>query len=105
MTNDFRHGKVLNVKQNSDTKYCRKGVLKVVNTPYLEEKIRLSGKKKQFLAEKIGCTRQYLMMKVRNNAEFNLKEVGILCKELGISVKEKDAIFFAKDVTNNGDNQ
>ena len=76
----------------------------MVNTPYLEEKIRLSGKKKQFLADKIGCTRQYLMMKVRNKAEFNLKEVGILCSELGISTsKEKNTIFFAPDVTNNGD--
>lgn len=77
----------------------------MVNTPYLEEKIRLSGKKKQFLADKIGCTRQYLMMKVRNKAEFNLKEVSILCSELGIATaKEKDAIFFVRDVTVNSDN-
>lgn len=76
----------------------------MVNTPYLEEKIKLSGKKKQFLADKIGCTRQYLMMKVRNKAEFNLKEVAILCSELGIvTMKEKDAIFFARDVTDNSD--
>ena len=76
----------------------------MVNTPYLEDKIKLSGKKKQFLADKIGCSRQYLMMKVRNKAEFNLKEVGILCAELGITtVREKDAIFFARDVTNNSD--
>lgn len=76
----------------------------MVNTPYLEDKIKLSGKKKQFLADKIGCTRQYLMMKVRNKAEFNLREVRILCSELGITTtKEKNSIFFAPDVTDNSD--
>ena len=77
----------------------------MVNTPYLEDKIRLSGKKKQFLADRIGCTRQYLMMKVRNKAEFNLKEVGLLCDELGISATEKDVIFFVPNVTNNSDKE
>lgn len=101
----MKDDRVHDVKQISDTKYCRKEIVKVVNTLYLEDKIRLSGKKKQFLADKIGCSRQYLMMKVRNKAEFNLKEVGILCSELGISTsKEKNAIFFAPDVTDNSDN-
>lgn len=71
----------------------------MVNTPYLEEKIKLSGKKKQFLADKIGCTRQYLMMKVRNKVEFNLKEVKLLCEEIEIPKEEITTIFFADDVT------
>lgn len=84
------------VNKIRDTKYCRKGDFKVVNTLYLEEKIKSSGKKKSFLADKIGCSRSYLFKKINNKAEFDLKEVSILCKELEIStLKEKEKIFFA----------
>ena len=67
----------------------------LVNTPYLEEKIKASGKKKAFLAEQIGCSRSYLFKKINNKVDFELKEVTVLCKELGIStLSEKEKTFF-----------
>lgn len=72
-----------------------KGEKSMVDTLYLEQKIKESGKKKQYLAEKIGCSRQYLTMKIKNEVEFDLKEVKILCDELSLSISERNKIFFA----------
>ena len=67
----------------------------MVNTLYLEEKITASGKKKSFLADKIGCSRQYFRMKCNNEAPFTVVEVNILCEELNITkLSEKEKIFF-----------
>jgi len=68
----------------------------VVDTQYLEEKIKSSGKKKSYLAEKLGCSRSYLFKKINNQAEFDLSEMKILCKELDIRTSaDRDRIFFA----------
>ena len=67
----------------------------LVNTQYLEELIAKSGKKKTYLANKIGCSRQYFGMKVHNKAPFTTDEVAILCNELNITrLTEKENIFF-----------
>ncbi len=72
----------------------------MVDTQELEKRIKLSGKKKQYLADKIGCSRQYLTMKIKNEVDFDLREVAILCNELHIStLSDKERIFFAKKVT------
>ena len=72
----------------------------MVDTQELENRIKLSGKKKQYLADKIGCSRQYLTMKIKNEVDFDLREVAILCNELNIStLSDKERIFFAKKVT------
>lgn len=71
----------------------------MVNTQYLESLISDSGKKKIYLANKIGCSRQYFMMKINNRAPFTTDEVSILCNELNISkLTDKEKIFFASDV-------
>lgn len=76
----------------------------MVDTQHLEEKIKMSGKKKNYLADKIGCSRQYLAMKIKNLVEFDLNEVTILCNELDIkTLSEKEKIFFAHNVTKNSD--
>ena len=62
---------------------------------YLEKLIVESGKKKSYLAEKIGCSRQYFRMKCNNEAPFTVVEVNILCEELNITkLSEKEKIFF-----------
>lgn len=67
----------------------------MVDTDYLERKIKMSGKKKQYLADKIGCTRQYFTMKCRNKAPISADEIMILCNELHIdTLSEKEKIFF-----------
>ena len=75
----------------------RKGDERMVDTQLLEEKIKESGKKYGYLAEKLGISRQYFRMKCKNKADFTNKETDILCRELGItSLTEKEKIFFKK---------
>ena len=68
----------------------------MVDTQYLEEKIRASGKKKEHLAQMCGITRQSLTSKLKNKSAFTVDQVSVLCRELGITkLSEKDRIFFA----------
>lgn len=67
----------------------------MINTQYLEEKIKNSGYKKQFLAAEVGCSAQYLTMKINNKAEFKVDEVQTLSKVLKLSTAERNTIFFA----------
>lgn len=69
----------------------------MVDTPLLEQRIKDSGKKYGYLAEKLGISRQYFRMKCKNKADFTNRETDILCSELGItSLTEKEKIFFKK---------
>ena len=73
-----------------------KGGIEVVNTAILEEKIKQSGKKKEYLAQQCGITRQSLTSKIKNDSPFTVDQVASLCRELSItSLSEKDKIFFA----------
>ncbi len=66
------------------------------NTQLLEQKIAESGKKRNYLAEKVGLSYAGFRNCVINKAEFKASQIDILCAELGItSLKEKQAIFFA----------
>lgn len=67
------------------------------NTVLLEEKIRKSGKKKRYLADKIGLTYQGFRNCITNKAEFKASQIEVLCEELHItSLKERQDIFFAR---------
>lgn len=71
----------------------------MVNTALLEDAIRKSGKKKSYLADKIGCSYQSLRMRCNNIYDFKSSDIEILCSELNISsLIEKERIFFAKNV-------
>ncbi|MBQ0112418.1 MAG: hypothetical protein KBT03_04730 [Bacteroidales bacterium] len=68
----------------------------MVNTPYLDSKIKESGKKREYLAEKCGLSRQGFYLKCIGKQIFNADEIKVLCKELYIKdLKEKEKIFFA----------
>ena len=68
----------------------------MTNTELLEQKIKDSGKKKVFLAEKCGLSYAGFRNCVINKAEFKASHIEILCEELNItSLKERQAIFFA----------
>ncbi len=63
----------------------------------LENKILESGKKKGYLAKKCGLSRAGFRNCIINKAEWTASQIDTLCEELGItSLREKDAIFFAK---------
>lgn len=69
----------------------------MTNTKLLELKIKESGKKKYYLAEKCGLSRAGFRNCIINQAEWTASQIDILCEELEItSLREKDAIFFAK---------
>lgn len=69
----------------------------MTDTALLEEKISLSGKKKGYLAERLGLTRQGFRNCITNKSEFRASHIQILCDELSITdLKEKQAIFFAR---------
>lgn len=71
----------------------------MTNFELLEEKIRLSGKKKEYLAKRCGMSRQGFRNCCQNVSEFRTGQVQILCEELGITtLEERQAIFFAQDV-------
>lgn len=69
----------------------------MTNTELLEERISASGKKKGFLAEKVGLSRAGFRNCMVNKAEFTASQIDILCEELNItSLKDRFTIFFAK---------
>ena len=69
----------------------------MVDTQVLEEIIEKSGKKKSYLADKLGITVQSLRLKITNQTDFKTGEASILCQELGITrLTEKEKIFFKK---------
>jgi transcriptional regulator with XRE-family HTH domain len=73
----------------------------VTNTLRLRERIKDSGLKYQYIADKMGLSRFGLMKKIENETEFKTSEVEKLCEILSIdSLDERMAIFFAKEVEN-----
>lgn len=71
----------------------------MVNTQLLDDRISASGKKKSYLAERIGITVQTLRRKSKNEFPFTTDEVAGLCDELNISsMSEMQRIFFVQNV-------
>lgn len=69
----------------------------MTNTELLNEAIEESGKKKGYLAQKVGLSRAGFRNCEINKAEFTASQIEILCEELNItSLKRRQAIFFAK---------
>lgn len=68
----------------------------MTNTELLEQKIKESGKKVSYLAEKVGLSYAGFRNCVINKSEFKARQIDVLCKELGIDLKEMKRIFFAK---------
>ena len=67
----------------------------MVNTELLEDRIRLSGKKKTYLAQQIGLTLAGFRNCCVNRSEFKVSQVKILCHELGVNSADMMKIFFA----------
>jgi hypothetical protein len=69
----------------------------MTNTKLLEKEIKESGKKKSYLAQKVGLSPAGFRNCVINKAEWKASQIDILCTELGITdLKKRHAIFFAK---------
>ena len=71
----------------------------MTNTVLLVEKIKSSGLKLGFIAEKLGVSYHWLKRKINGEVAFKVYEVQILCDLLKITdLAEKDEIFFAVNV-------
>ena len=70
----------------------------MTDTKLLREKIEQSGYKLQFIAKKVGITYQGLLNKINNKSEFRANEIQALYNFLGLTEKERIAIFFAANV-------
>ena len=65
----------------------------------LKDKIEASGKKKCYLAKKIGVSKQGFRNLCLGKTQFRTEQVKILCEELNITdLEEKESIFFAPGV-------
>lgn len=64
------------------------------NPQYLDEVIVASGKKKGYLAERLGVTRQTFTKKIKDPSSFTNLQTEILCEELNITkLSDKQKIF------------
>ena len=85
------------VAETATLKQVSKGVNSMTNTELLEEWIKKSGKKKKFLAEKVGLSYAGFRNCCINVAEFTTSQVSILCEELNITrLSDKEAVFYAR---------
>lgn len=64
-----------------------------VNTKLLQQKIKDSGLKMGFVAEKLGRSRQALSNKIQGKTEFLPSEIRILCELLHLSDDDRRLIF------------
>ena len=68
----------------------------MTDTVRLKEKIKSSGLKMKYIAERLGLSTYGLRLKIENKSEFKTSEVAALCEILHITaLEEKEAIFFA----------
>ena len=63
-----------------------------------KEYIRKCGYTVKSLAEKIGISHEALYQKIANERPFKASEIMNISEVLGMSVADRDLIFFAKDV-------
>ena len=72
---------------------------RMTDTSVLLSKIKKSGLKKGYIAEKLGITVYGLQKKIENRSQFKAEEIKILCNVLEISsLEEKESIFFGGNV-------
>lgn len=64
-----------------------------VNTKLFQQKIKDSGLKMGFIAEKLGRSRQALSDKIQGKTEFLPSEIRILCELLHLSDDDRRLIF------------
>ena len=70
----------------------------MTNSILLNYKIKVSGFRHGFLADKLGLSRTGLYNKINNKTEFLASEIQVLSEILNLSPDERQAIFFAKEV-------
>lgn len=70
----------------------------MTNKLELELQIKRCGITKRELAQRLGISEMALSNKINNESEFKASEIVILEKELNMSKKQRELIFFASPV-------
>lgn len=65
-----------------------------MNKPLLEEKLKDSGLRYNFIAEKLGISPQGLSKKRNGDIPFTIREVNLIKGLIGLTNAERDKIFF-----------
>ena len=74
----------------------------MTNTTELRKRIKDSGLKLGFIAERLGISYHWLNMKIDGKVPFKDYEIQILCELLNITdLNDKEFIFFAVNVEEN----
>ena len=79
-------------RKKSDT---RKGVYKLVNVLKLKGKMVEKKINAEELAKRIGMDRATFYRRLSKSDDFTIKEVDSIVRELGLTMDETNAIFFA----------
>ncbi len=66
----------------------------MTDTQYLDDVIKNSGLRMNWLAEQLGITPKTFIDKRMNRSEFTASEIKKLCDILNIKEKERSRIFF-----------
>ena len=67
----------------------------MTDTKTLRARIEAKGLKFKAIAENLGITPYCLQRKINNENEFKVSEVDKLASMLGLTLSEKEAIFFS----------
>lgn len=70
----------------------------MTNTELLKAKIKNSGYKITFIAQKCGITYQAFLSRLKGEQEFRVDEMRAISNLLSLSDEDNIAIFFARDV-------
>lgn len=71
----------------------------MTNTELFQAAVASRGLKYGFLAEALHISRAALWMKINNESEFKASEITTLATIMRLSLEERDAIFFAENVS------
>ena len=69
----------------------------MTDTEKLKQKIKESGYRIAFIAERLGLSYPGFKKKVDNESEFKASEILSLTEMLGLSAEEQEAIFFVAE--------
>lgn len=70
----------------------------MTNARKFEAALLVRGKTKADIAKLLGRSLQTVYNKINNIADFKATEIALICDCLKLSKKERDEIFFAKEV-------
>ena len=70
----------------------------MVNTEVLTDLVEKSGLKREYIAQRLGITRQTLTAKIAGESEFTVSEVRAICDVLQIKrLRDIDQLFFMRE--------